>query len=235
MPETTEQRRQVVGFSFYKLDPAWRRLPEEQKQRDRTELCRAITAWMEREEMLVLPYSTVGLRADADVMLWRICYQLEDLQQMSTEISATGLGCYLNASHNLLAMTKGSIYLKGHRHEGQTDSRGQLQPGEYKYLFIYPFVKSKEWYHLNMPTRQGMMNEHIAIGHKYPRVKLNTTYSFGLDDQEFVVAFESDHPEDFVDLVMELRGSDATRYTVRDTPIFTCVRHTVDSMIATLG
>jgi chlorite dismutase len=66
-------------------------------------------------------------------------------------------------------------------------------------------------------------------------VKLNTTYSFGLDDQDFVVAFESDHPEDFVDLVMELRETDASKYTVRDTPIFTCVLKTVTGMIETLG
>ena len=194
-----------------------------------------IAAWDHNDRMMVLPYSLVGVRAECDILLWRICYQLEDLQQMSTEISATGLGRYLRTAYSFLSMTKGSIYLRGHRHEGQTDSRGVLRPGNFKYLFIYPFVKSKDWYHLNLSSRQGMMNEHIAIGHKYPRVKLNTTYSFGLDDQEFVLAFESDHPEDFVDLVMELRESDATRYTVRDTPILTCVRHTTDSMIATLG
>jgi chlorite dismutase len=220
---------------MYKLDPVWRLLPEEQKQRDRVELCRKITSWTQPGQMLVLPYSTVGIRADSDLMLWRICYQLEDLQQMSTETSQTGLGRYLRTSHSFVSMTKRSTYIIGHEHEGQADSRGTLVPGKFKYLFIYPFVKSREWYLLNMPTRQGMMNEHIAVGHKYPSVKLNTTYSFGLDDQDFVVAFESDHPEDFVDLVMELRDTDGSKYTVRDTPIFTCVLKSVDGMIETLG
>jgi chlorite dismutase len=235
MPESAEPRRQVVNFVMYKLDLAWRLLPEEQKQRDREELCRLLTGWSRPGRMLVLPYSTIGLRADTDVVLWRIGYEFEDMQLMSTEISCTGLGRYFRTSHSFVAMTKRSTYILDHVHEDQADSRGSLRPGKFKYLFIYPFVKSKDWYHLNLPARQGMMNEHIAIGHKYPRVKLNTTYSFGLDDQEFVVAFESDHPEDFVDLVMELRESDATRYTVRDTPIFSCVLHSVDSMIATLG
>ena len=228
-------RRQLVNFIMYKLDPAWRLLPEDQKQKDRVELCRRITSWSQPGRMLILPYSTVGLRPDCDIMLWRICYQLDDLQQMSTEISQTGLGAYLRTSHSFLSMTKRSTYVLGHVHEGQTDSRGTLIPGKFKYIFVYPFVKSRDWYHLNMPARQGMMNEHITVGHKYPRVKLNTTYSFGLDDQDFVVAFESDYPEDFVDLVMELRETDASRYTVRDTPILTGVLKTVQGMIETLG
>jgi len=228
-------RRQVVNFIMYKLDPAWRLLPKDQKQADREQLCRLLISWNQPGRMLILPYSTVGLRADTDVILWRICYQLEDLQQMSTEISQTGLGKHLRTSHSFVAMTKRSTYLIGHSHPGQTDSRGALVPGQFKYLFIYPFVKSRDWYQLNLPARQGMMNEHIAVGHKYPRVKLNTTYSFGLDDQDFVVAFESDHPEDFVDLVMELRETDASRYTARDTPIFTCLLKSVDGIIESLG
>jgi len=236
MSQTNDSpRRQMVTFTAYKLDPAWRVLPEEQRQKDREELCRVLTGWLRPGEMWILPYTMVGLRADADILLWRICYTLEDLQQMSTEMSSTGLGKYLRTSHSFLSMTKRSTYVMEHVHEGQADSRGTLVPGKHKYLFIYPFVKAREWYRLNMPARQGMMNEHIAVGHKYPRVKLNTTYSFGLDDQEFVVAFESDYPEDFVDLVMELRETDASRYTQRDTPIFTCIHQSVDGMIASLG
>jgi chlorite dismutase len=80
-----------------------------------------------------------------------------------------------------------------------------------------------------------MMDEHIEIGHRYPSVKLNTTYSFGLDDQEFVVAFETDKPEDFLDLVMELRMAEASRYTERDTPIFSCIMKSLKETLDTLG
>ena len=94
---------------------------------------------------------------------------------------------------------------------------------------------TRDWYRMTLPARQGSMNEHIAIGHKYPQIKLNTTYSFGLDDQEFVVAFEGDKPEDFVDLVMDLRETDSSRYTLRDTPIFSCILKDIKGTLDTLG
>jgi chlorite dismutase len=100
-----------------------------------------------------------------------------------------------------------------------------------KHLFIYPFVKSREWYLLPLEKRQEIMDVHIKVGNKYPSVKLNTTYSFGLDDQDFVVAFETEEPKDFVDLVMELRETQSSVYTVRDTPIFTCVQMPMERIL----
>lgn len=230
-----EPRRQFVNFIFFKADAAWRRLPPKDRERSKTQFCQVATQWGQSGKMNVLSYTTVGTRPDTDFMLWRVCYQLEDLQEMTTALLATELGQYLTTPHSLLAMTKRSTYIIEHQHEGQVDSRGAIRPGQYKYLFIYPFVKTRDWYLLSLPTRQGIMNEHIAVGHKYPSVKLNTTYSFGLDDQDFVVAFESDKPEDFLDLVMELRETESSRYTVRDTPIFTCILKDVKSTLDTLG
>lgn len=229
-----DQRRQVVNFLFYKVDSAWRRLPAEEREQGRRDFCRIVQDYA-ADKMAIHSYSLVGIRGDCDFLLWRIGYELEPMQEMAAKLLATGLGRYLSVPYSLLSMTKRSLYLVGHEHEGQSDSRGRLVPGQHKYLFIYPFVKTREWYRLTEAARQGMMKEHIAIGHKYPRVKLNTTYSFGLDDQEFVVAFESDYPEDFVDLVMELRESEASRYTLRDTPIFTCVHRPIDDVLRLLG
>ena len=230
-----ELRRQFVNFVFFKVDPAWRRLPSKDREQGKTQFCQVASQWPQPGRMHILSYTTVGMRCDTDLMLWRICYQLEDLQQMTTDLLATDLGKYLSTPYSYLAMTKRSTYLIGHEHGGQADSRGQLRPGQYKYLFVYPFVKTREWYLLKPATRQGIMNEHITVGHKYPSIKLNTTYSFGLDDQDFVVAFEGDQPEDFVDLVMELRDTEGSRYTVRDTPIFTCILKDVKTMLDTLG
>ena len=228
-------QRQFVNFIYFKVDPSWRRLPPKDRERGKVQFCQVATEWGHSGRMNVLSYTTVGMRADVDFMLWRICYQLEDLQEMTTALLATELGHYLYTPYSYLAMTKRSTYVIEHQHEGQLDSRGQLVPGQYKYLFVYPFVKTRQWYRMTLPARQGMMNEHIAIGHKYPSVKLNTTYSFGLDDPEFVVAFESDKPEDFVDLVMELRESEASLYTLRDTPIFTCILKDARSALDTLA
>ncbi len=186
-------------------------------------------------EMLVIPYSLVGIRGDCDFMLWRIGYDLVRFQEMAAELLATGLGQYVATPYSYLAMTKRSTYVREHQHAGQEGTRLRLTPGQFRYLFVYPFTKTRAWYRLTQPARQGMMNEHIEIGHRFPTVRLNTTYSFGLDDQEFVVAFESDRPEHFLDLVMELRHAETSNYTLRDTPVFTCVHHELDRVLELLG
>ncbi len=234
MPEG-ELKRQFVNFAFYQVDPAWRRLPEEERRQGKAEFCRVVESYQKEGQLLILTYSMIGMRGDCDFLLWRIGYSLEEFQAMTACLFATGLGRYLTLPYSFLAMTKRSLYTLGHVHEGQQDTRGQIRPGQYKYLFVYPFVKTRDWYRMSLAARQGMMNEHITVGHQYPSVKLNTTYSFGLDDQEFVVAFESDRPGDFVDLVMDLRETEASRYTLRDTPIFTCIHRPLPEALDLLG
>ena len=140
-------------------------------------------------------------------------------------------------------MTKRSIYLNRYEEEyiaayGSAEavdrSRVALNPRGSKYLFVYPMTKTREWYKLPHEDRQRMMDEHIRIGHQWPDVKLNTTYSYGIDDQEFVMAFEADHPGRFVDLLMGLRLSESSAYTLFDVPAFTglamSMRGTLDSL-----
>src|SRR2546425_2429540 len=141
----------------------------------------------------------------------------------------------LSTPYSYLAMTKRSIYVDHHTHDNQESKRLTIVPGKSKYIFVYPFLKTRGWFLLTKAARQGMMDEHIEVGHRFPSVKLNTTYSFGLDDQEWVVAFESDKPEDFLDLVMALRETEGSRYTLRDTPIFTCVHKSLKEALDTLG
>jgi chlorite dismutase len=222
-----------VNFAFYKVDPVWRRLQPEERKRGKCQFIDAVKSY--EPEMLVIPYSLVGIRGDCDLMLWRIGYNLMKFQEMSAQLLATDLGKYLSTPYSYLAMTRRSIYVREHRHADQEGTRLRLTPGQFKYLFVYPFVKTRAWYRLTQHARQGMMNEHIEIGHKYPTVRLNTTYSFGLDDQEFVLAFESDKPEDFLELVMDLRHAEASNYTLRDTPIFTCIHRELDEVLDQLG
>jgi len=228
-----EDRRQYVNFAFYKVDPVWRRLPAEERKKGKSEFVEVVKSY--EQDMLVVAYSLVGILGDCDFMLWRIGNDPLKLQEMSAQLLATELGKYLTTPYSYLSMTKRSVYVDKHTHQGQEGTRLRLVPGQFKYLFVYPFVKSKAWYRLTKHARQGMMDEHIEIGHKYPTVRLNTTYSFGLDDQEFVVAFESDKPEHFVDLVMELRHSEATSYTLRDTPTFTCIHRELAEVLDLLG
>jgi chlorite dismutase len=188
-----------------------------------------------RQRMLLIPYSTVGLRPETDFMLWRIADSLDLLQEMSRQLNKTALGAYLTTPYSFVAMTKRSIYVDKHVHPGQEGRRAAIVPGEYRYLFVYPFVKTRDWFLLPIEQRQEMMDVHIKVGHQFPSVKLNTTYSFGLDDQEFVVAFESDKPGDFVDLVMALRETEGSRFTLRDTPIITCIRKPIHETLDDLG
>jgi chlorite dismutase len=226
-------KRQYVNYAFYKVDPAWRRLPQEERERGKAEFERVIADWKGR--VMIVPYTMVGIRGDCDIMLWRISEQLENFPRMTTQLLHTGLGKYITTPYSYLAMTRRSMYVDKHEHPGQDGRRLKIVPGEAKYLFVYPFIKTNEWYQLPAKDRQRMMDVHIAVGHKYPTVKINTTYSFGLDDQEFVVAFETDHPEHFLDLVMEMREHEVRLYTLRDTPIFTCVRGTTAEVLASLG
>ncbi len=221
-------RRQVVKFSFFRIDPAWRALPDAEREAHKAAFAEAVECFTER--LQVRSYSVVGLRGDADFLLWQIGDGLDDIQALHSAVLGTPMGAYLTLPYSYLAMTRRSVYVSGE----EAAERTTLHPADSRYFFVYPFVKTRDWYQLSLEERQAMMNEHIRVGRKYPSVKLNTTYSFGLDDQEFVVSFETDEPADFLDLVMELREAKTSTYTLRDTPIFTCIalplRETLDTL-----
>ncbi len=183
---------------------------------------------------MVLTYSLVGLKADVDFLIWRVGRSLEELQEMSGAVRQTAMAGYLTMPFSYLSMTKRSTYVDKLDPDHQ-DRRRFITPAKEQYLFVYPFVKSREWYQMPFEQRQAMMDAHIQVGNKYPSVRLHTTYSFGLDDQDFVVAFETNTPQDFLDLVMELRETKASTYTVRDTPIFTCVAKPIQEIVKELG
>jgi len=235
-PAATPQpalQRQFVNFMFFRVDRAFRTQPADVKADAKHEFAEIVERY--HGPMIVLPYSTLGLKANVDFMIWRIGYDIELLQKMSADMNKSILGRYLDIPQSFLAMTKHSQYVDEHVHEGQEGRRLRIVPGKKPFLFVYPFVKTRDWYLLPMSERQRIMNEHIAIGHKYPRVKINTTYSFGLDDQDFVVAFESDTADEFLDLVQELRETESSKYTVRDTPMYTCRRTTIEEILDSIG
>ena len=224
--------RQFVNFTFYRVRPEWRLLDEAAKESGRREFAETVDAY--RGELLLHTYSITGLRGNADLMIWRIGYALDPFQEMTARLNRTGLGRYLETTQSFLSMTKRSMYIDKDNPE-HVEDRLHIVPGRSKYLFVYPFVKTRAWYALGVEERQGMMDEHIRVGSKYRSVKLHTTYSFGLDDQEFVVAFETDEPADFLDLVQELRETKASSYTLRDTPMYTCRQRPLAECLEALG
>lgn len=231
--ESTPVQRQLVKFDFYKVDRAWRDLPERDRGLARKEFVSALERFT--ENLLIRTYSLVGLRGDVDFLIWSVGEDPVEFQRLGAALRQTRLGRFLETPYSYLSATKRSMYLIRHKHAGQAGERLRISPSGAPYLFVYPFVKTRAWYALSKATRQGMMDHHIGIGHKYPGVKINTTYSYGIDDQEFVVAFESDSIHDFLDLVMELRETDASLYTLRDTPSFTCIAADPADMLEAIG
>jgi chlorite dismutase len=228
--------RQYIRYLFYKARPAWRQLTPDQRTAARAELLAALEPFAERLPVL-RGYSTLGTRADADFVLWMVTERLEDFQELQAAVLRSAMGAHLDTPYSYLAMTKRSQYVDKHEHaDGQGEGRRtRIRPTGRQYLFVYPMVKKRPWYRLSLEERQKAMDEHIRVGHDFPRVKINTSYSFGLDDQEFVVAFETDYPADFLDLVEKLRGGEASAYTERETPIFTCVAGSIAEVVELLG
>ena len=228
-----EAPREFLKYTFYKARPEWRLLPRDARHEQRKELTATLRDLA--RDMTLLTYSLVGLRADVDFLTWVIADRVQAFPAMAQRIASTELGRYLDTPYAYLAMRRKSTYLGGHRHEGQEGAAVSRPPVGSKFLFVYPFVKKREWYALPFAERQRMMRDHFRVGHKFPGVTIHTGYSFGLDDQEFVLAFEADRPEEFSDLVLELRASEASRYTERETPIFTCIAMEPEAMLAALG
>ena len=216
--------RHFVKYSFLKVDPAWRRLAAEQRARDKAEFAAACADFADGH--LLRAFSLVGTRGDADLMLLSQAQNLERIHEFHVVLAQSGLAKWCETPYSYLAMTKESEY--------SDESRLEVRPAHAKYLFVYPIVKTREWYRMAPEERYRVMQEHIAIGREYPQIDLNTSYSFGLDDQEFVVAFETDEPADFLDLVQRLRTTEASAYTKLDTPTFTCVSTSVERALNAL-
>ena len=212
-------------LNFYKLDKSWRRLPEDEKKASKQEFASVVSELP--SELPIMTYGLTGTRADCDFLLAEQSMELDAFDETARRLNHTHLAGYLDQSYSYLAVRRKTQY----KHGG---GAFELKDA-YKYFIVYPMVKKREWYQLSQDERQQMMNDHFRIGHKYPSVKINTTYSFGLDDQEFVVGFETDKPRDFVSLVMELREIPGGMYTASETPIFACVRMPIEEALDALG
>jgi chlorite dismutase len=210
----------------------FRRLPAEEQRAAAADFIGLVRQWESLDDFILRTYSLVGLRADVDFMLWRISFDPLCFQSMEAAIRRSRLGAYLSQAHNFVSLQRRSPYVNKIKNSGEGV---ELEPGQGKYLFVYPFTKTREWYRLSPHARQGMMDEHIAASAPFKGVRLNTSYSYGIDDQDFMVAFDSDYPQEFVDLVGRLRYTEASLYTQRDTPMFVCAKAPIDAILAQLA
>jgi chlorite dismutase len=222
------ERGQFVQYLFLRVDPQWRREGSGKREAGRAEFIRAIC---DAGDVTTYAYSTLGLKRDADLMLWWKTDAPETAQELTSRLLLTGLGQYCEIAHSLWGITRPSVYTKRRTAQEQAIDA----PARLRYLVVYPFSKTNEWYLMSRDARQGLMNEHMRIGHEYEDVRQVLLYSTGLDDQEFVVAYETDDLERHHQLVVALRSTEARRYTLRDTPIFTAIHRKLDDALALVG
>jgi chlorite dismutase len=221
-----DERRNYVKYTFLKADPAWRRLPSEERAEHKREFAAACREFAEDHHLRA--YSLVGTRGDCDLMIRAIAADLDPIHELHVLLNQSGLMRWTEIAHSYLAMTKASPY---------SDEPRPLEPrpgADQRYLIVYPMWKKREWYGLSADERMRIMRDHIAVARRFTGIETNTAYSFGLDDQEFVVAFDTDDPANFLDLVQELRATESSAYTESETPIFTCRAATVERALDAL-
>jgi chlorite dismutase len=216
--------RHFVKYTFLKADPAWRRLPAAERAEGKREFIAACEDF--GADHLVQSFSLVGTRGDCDLMLVAEAENLERIHEFHVVLAQSGLMKWCSTPYSFLGLRKTSEY--------SDEERNVPRPFRGKYLFVYPFVKTRAWYALPADERWRVMQEHIKVGREYPTVDNHTTYSFGLDDQEFVVAFDTDDAAAFLDLVQRLRTTEASAFTLRDTPSFTCINASLERALNAL-
>ena len=205
--------RHFVKYTFLQVDPAWRRLPAAERAEGKREFIAACEDF--GADHLLQSFSLMGTRGDCDLMLVAEAENLDRIHEFHVVLAQSGLMKWSRIAYSFLGLRKTSEYSDEQRQTPRA-FRG-------RYLFVYPFVKTRPWYALPAEERGRVMKDHIAIGKQYPTVDNHTIYCFGLDDQEFVVAFDTDDAAAFLDLVHKLRGTEASSYTEKDTPSFTCI------------
>ncbi len=220
------QRQYYFSFSFFKIDPKWRWMADLAKE----ESAKEVQNTLRNSGIRYRTYSNLGMRDDADILFWFMAESVAEIQSAVERLYKTVFGKYIIPSRTYLSCTRPSIYASGEA------AHGFVAGDEARsHVIVYPFTKTREWYLLPQQKRQEIMDEHIAVSRKYPQVVLNTTYSFGIHDEDFMLAFEMDNIRDFQDLIMELRETQVSRYVQNDIPMIVCVKKEIVPLISSLG
>jgi len=226
MPEETP--RTLNHFALFAFKDAYWALAAEA----RTEFHQAWLAGLRAAARKVDVYQVFPSESDADLLVWS-AVPAEDKNSAAGFFerfarATNPFRAYLQISAILWGYTRPSEYTK-------TRSAQEIDPfaeARRPYLVVYPFVKTTEWYLKSREARQGMMNEHIRIGKQYESISQLLLYSFGVQDQEFVVVYETDDLPRFSDLVNELRSTEGRRYTERDSPLHAAIYHPAEETLA---
>lgn len=230
----SEQRqtpRTLSHFALLRFTPAWWQLTDEQRRRQRAQL---ETALSDLGDVCHL-YQVFPAQDSADLLLWTALRSAtpEAVHAFFRDY-ATRLAPFrgvLTCREPLWGFTRPSTYTRVRSAQEMDPFTADRQP----FLVLYPFVKTTGWYALSRDTRQGMMNGHIRVGKEYPDITQLLLYSTGVQDQEFVVVYETADLTRFSDLVTQLRSTEARAYTERDTPLTTACYHPPGAALELFG
>jgi len=220
-------QRLFSHFHFFQFSDHYWKLDSKERQ----EIHKNLLNDLEDENIKSYLYQVFPMRSDVDFILWSTTSI--SAEKMIAEYFKSRSIIFNKYRQNLLSkeswwgLTRPSDYARG-------KSSQEIDPFEgnrSSYLIVYPFSKTPNWYKIGRDSRQGMMNEHIRIGHQYPEIKQLLLYSTGLQDQEFIVTYETEDIAQFSQLVTDLRSSEARLYTEKDTPIFTALYHTPEETL----
>ncbi len=222
----SEDNQHYFNFSFFKVDPKWRWMADLAKEESAKEVENVIN----NSGIMFRSYSNLGLRDDTDFMFWFAAKTVEEIQIVIEKIYKTVFGKYIIPSRTYLSCTRPSLYVEKQKEDGFLTGTNPK-----KHVIVYPFTKTREWYLLPKEKRQEIMDEHILVSKKYPQIILNTTYSFGIHDEDFMLAFEVDNIRDFQDLIMDLRETKVSTYVKNDIPMIVCIKKDIVPLISSLG
>lgn len=225
-------QKQFVNFIFFRVNPDWRKLSQENKKLYKEEFAGIFAAY--EREMLLFSYSLVGFDSKADLMFWRISNSLDSIQDMTAKLYRTNFGSYLETADNYLSITKKMMFIPPNNAVNQED-RYHVMAGEKKYHFIYPCAKNRDWYEKTGEERDNLIEENFMVGTKFRTIKIHMTHAFGFSEQEFIIGFETDEPKDFLALAEEMSQTQASKFTLRGTPIYTCRQRTLTECLDALG
>jgi chlorite dismutase len=189
----------------------------------------ALFAELDQEGVVVRGvYDVAGLRADADFMVWWHAEDIATVQSAYHRLRRTELGRHLTPVWSVAALHRPAEFNKGHI--------PAFMAGEdpKRFICVYPFVRSYDWYLLDDKERRDMLVEHGMQARGYPDVRANTIASFALNDYEWVLAFEADELHRIVDLMRELRASKARMHVREEVPFYTGPLVSVPDLVAAL-
>jgi chlorite dismutase len=210
-------RQTYHSYLFFNVSNAY----YQQSAADKTKQKQAFQKLLKSQnKSLITPYATLGFKPNTTFMLWLQANDPSDIQTLLRDMLGTELGQWLTLTYSYFGIIRKSTYSG---RTGKPDQEIRQFIDRKPYLILYPFTKTTDWYQLDFENRKSIMGQHIKTGVAHPDIRQCLLYSYGVDDYEFLVSYETQTLEEFQDLIIEMRGTIGRKYTLSDIPIFTCI------------